>query len=255
MRAAGYAVDTAGDGTPASRSPAKKPYALIILDVGLPDMSGFEVLKRLRQRGIKTPILILTARDTVQDRVTGLDLGADDYLLKPFEPSELEARIRALLRRSQGDPSPVVTIGTLVIDHSLGTATVNGRSLDLRRREWAVLERLVARPGKLVSKERLTSEVFGFDEPVAPERDRSLCRTAAQEARARRAAHPHAARPGLHAGSLLKAARSLQPAAPQPLAVAHRPTVPRPGRADDRARPGARAGGAWAIHTHRRSGE
>jgi two-component system response regulator TctD len=168
LRASGYAVDTAGDGTSGIEIARKEPYALIILDVGLPDISGFEVLKRLRQRGVKTPILILTARDTVHDRVTGLDLGADDYLLKPFEPSELEARIRALLRRSQGEPSPVVTVGNLVIDHSLGTATVNGRSLDLRRREWAVLERLVARPGKLVSKERLTSEVFGFDDPVAP---------------------------------------------------------------------------------------
>jgi two-component system response regulator TctD len=111
---------------------------------------------------------MLTARDTVQDRVMGLDLGADDYMLKPFEPSELEARIRALMRRSHGDPSPVLTIGNLVINRSLGTATVNGRQLELRRREWAVLERLVARAGKLVSKERLTDEVFGFDEPVAP---------------------------------------------------------------------------------------
>lgn len=168
LRASGYAVDTAGDGASAVEIARKEPYAVLILDVGLPDFSGFEVLKRLRQRGFKTPILVLTARDTVQDRVTGLDLGADDYLLKPFEPSELEARIRALLRRGQGDPAPVVTIGNLVIDRSLGTASVHGRQLDLRRREWAVLERLVARPGKLVSKERLTDEVFGFDEPVAP---------------------------------------------------------------------------------------
>lgn len=165
---ASYAVDEAADGSSALEFARGEPYALIILDVGLPDLSGFEVLKRLRQRGCKTPVLILTARDTVQDRVTGLDLGADDYLLKPFEPSELEARLRALLRRSQGDPSPVIKIGNLTIDRSLGRARVNDRLLDLRRREWAVLERLVARPGKLISKERLTSEVFGFDEPVAP---------------------------------------------------------------------------------------
>ena len=168
LRTAGYAVDTAGDGASAVTLATEEPYALVLLDVGLPDFSGFEVLKRLRDRGCRTPILMLTARDTVQDRVTGLDLGADDYLLKPFEPSELEARMRALLRRSHGDPSPILTIGNLVIDRSLGTATVCGRSLELRRREWAVLERLVARPGKLVSKERLTDEVFGFDEPVAP---------------------------------------------------------------------------------------
>ncbi len=168
LRTQGYAVDSARDGVAGLKVALEEPYAALILDVGLPGMSGFDVLRRLRQRGCKTPILILTARDTIQDRVMGLDLGADDYLLKPFEPSELEARLRALMRRSQGDPSPVLTIGSLVIDRSLGTATVNGRSLDLRRREWAVLERLVTRPGKLVSKERLTNEVFGFDEPVAP---------------------------------------------------------------------------------------
>jgi len=168
LRAEGYAVDTASEGAAAVSMGASEPYAVIVLDVGLPDFSGFEVLRRLRAKGRRMPILMLTARDTVQDRVMGLDLGADDYMLKPFEPSELEARIRALLRRSHGDPSPVLTIGNLVINRSLGTATVNGRTLELRRREWAVLERLVARAGKLVSKERLADEVFGFDEPVAP---------------------------------------------------------------------------------------
>jgi two-component system response regulator TctD len=168
LRADGYAVDTASDGAAAVSLGAAEPYAVIVLDVGLPDFSGFDVLKKLREKGCRMPILMLTARDTVQDRVMGLDLGADDYMLKPFEPSELEARIRALMRRSHGDPSPVLTIGNLVINRSLGTATVNGRQLELRRREWAVLERLVARAGKLVSKERLTDEVFGFDEPVAP---------------------------------------------------------------------------------------
>jgi two-component system OmpR family response regulator len=168
LRAGGYAVDTASEGAAAVSMGATEPYAVIVLDVGLPDFSGFEVLRRLRGKGRRMPILMLTARDTVQDRVTGLDLGADDYMLKPFEPSELEARIRALMRRPHGDPSPVLTIGNLVIDRSLGTATVNGRPLELRRREWAVLERLVGRAGKLVSKERLADEVFGFDEPVAP---------------------------------------------------------------------------------------
>jgi two-component system response regulator TctD len=168
LRADGYAVDTASDGAAAVSLGATEPYAVVVLDVGLPDFSGFDVLKKLREKGCRMPILMLTARDTVQDRVMGLDLGADDYMLKPFEPSELEARIRALMRRSHGDPSPVLTIGNLVINRSLGTATVNGRQLELRRREWAVLERLVARAGKLVSKERLTDEVFGFDEPVAP---------------------------------------------------------------------------------------
>lgn len=168
LRTQGYAVDIAATGEQALEVALAEPYAALILDVGLPGISGFEVLSRLRQRGCRTSILILTARDTIQDRVTGLDLGADDYLLKPFDPAELEARLRALLRRTQGNPSPVITVGSLVIDRSHGSAQVNGRALDLRRREWAVLERLIVRPGKLVSKERLTNEVFGFDDPVAP---------------------------------------------------------------------------------------
>jgi two-component system response regulator TctD len=168
LRAAGYAVDIAEDGEIALELALCEPYSLITLDLGLPEMDGFEVLRRARAEGLKTPVLILTARDGIEDKVTGLDLGADDYLLKPFEPTELEARIRALLRRSQGEASPVVTIGTLTVDHSRAHAAVGDRALNLRRREWAVLDRLIARPGKVVSKERLTAEVFGYDEPVAP---------------------------------------------------------------------------------------
>jgi DNA-binding response OmpR family regulator len=164
----GYSVDVAPDGECALEMAADEPYALITLDLGLPDMSGFDVLSRLRERGSIIPVLILTARDAVEDRVRGLDFGGDDYLLKPFEPSELEARLRALLRRSRGEASSEVTIGQLVVDSSRGVARVGDRVLELRRREWAVLERLIARTGKVVSKERLTSEVFGFDEPVAP---------------------------------------------------------------------------------------
>lgn len=168
LKRAGYAVDLAEDGETALQLALDEPYALITLDVGLPDISGFDVLRSIRREGVRTPVLILTARDAIEDRVEGLDLGADDYLLKPFEPSELEARIRALLRRAQGEASPTVTIGRLTVDQSRATATIDGRELGLRRREWAVLERLMARTGKVVSKERLTAEVFGYDEPVAP---------------------------------------------------------------------------------------
>jgi DNA-binding response OmpR family regulator len=168
LKGAGHVIDTAEDGESALDMARDEPYALITLDLGLPDISGLEVLKTLRQRGSKTPVLILTARDALEDRIKGLDLGADDYLLKPFEPSELEARIRALMRRSQGEASSVVTIGQLVVDQARGTAMVGDRLLALRRREWAVLDRLIARVGKVISKERLTSEVFGFDDPVAP---------------------------------------------------------------------------------------
>lgn len=168
LRAAGYTVDMARDGESAIAMATDEPYALMTLDLGLPDLSGFDVLRQLRRDKIKTPVLILTARDAIEDRVSGLDLGADDYLLKPFEPSELEARIRALLRRSQGEASPEMTIGTLTIDQTKAVAKVDGRELELRRREWAVLERLVARVGKVVSKDRLTAEVFGYDDVVAP---------------------------------------------------------------------------------------
>jgi len=168
LKAAGHAADVAEDGETALMLAASEPYGLLILDIGLPDMSGFEVLKRLRARACKSPVLVLTARDQVSDRVSGLDLGADDYLLKPFDGDELAARVRALLRRTHGDPSPLVTIGALILDRSRATAEIAGRPLDLRRREWAVLDRLAARCGEIVPKERLISEIFSFDEAVAP---------------------------------------------------------------------------------------
>lgn len=168
LTAEGYSVDPARDGASALTMAADEPYAIVTLDIGLPDMSGFDVLKTLRAKGCHAPVLILTARDEVDDRVLGLDLGADDYLLKPFEPRELAARIRALLRRPQVDPAPVIVVGKLHFDRSHHVARVDGRDIDLRRREWVVLERLISRVGQVVSKERLAAEVFGYDEPVAP---------------------------------------------------------------------------------------
>lgn len=147
---------------------AEEAYGLIILDIGLPDMSGFDVLKQLRRAGLQTPVLLLTARDAVKDRVAGLDLGGDDYMLKPFDPTELEARVRALVRRSHGAGSPLLSAGGLVCDPSTGTVTINDRPIELRRRERALLQCLLARPGKVVSRERLSSELFGHDEPVGP---------------------------------------------------------------------------------------
>ena len=168
LQAQGFSVDCASDGESALRIAADEPYAVIILDVGLPGVSGFDVLQKLRARGCKVPIIMLTARDALKDRVFGLDHGADDYLLKPFEPDELAARLRALLRRPLVDPSPVLKIGNLELDRSRCIASIDGQDLELRRREWVVLERLIAHEGSVVSKDRLISEVFGFDEPVAP---------------------------------------------------------------------------------------
>jgi DNA-binding response OmpR family regulator len=168
LKAAGHAADTAKDGETALFLAEAEPCSLVILDIGLPDMSGFDVLKKLRARACKTPVLILSARDHVTDRVKGLDLGADDYLLKPFDASELGARVRALLRRDHGDPCPVLVIGNLTIDRSRATAEICGRPLRLRRREWAVLDRLTAKVGDIVSKEKLIAEVFSYDDAVAP---------------------------------------------------------------------------------------
>jgi two-component system response regulator TctD len=168
LKAAGHTADSAKDGETALFLLDSEPFSVLIVDIGLPGISGFEVIKRLRARGCKTPILVLTARDHVTDRVKGLDLGADDYLLKPFDAGELGARVRALLRRDHGDPSPVVVIGNLTIDRTHATAEVSGRPLQLRRREWAVLDRLIAKAGEVVSKERLIAEVFSYDDMVAP---------------------------------------------------------------------------------------
>ena len=168
LEAARFAVDILTSGEDALRLADQEPYCAIILDLGLPDMDGLEVLSQLRSRGAATPILILTARDRVDDRINGLDQGADDYMAKPFDPRELESRIRALVRRSQGTPDPVLRIGTLVFDRSSRTVYLDGAILDLRRRELAVLETLMGRPGKVVAKERLSAEVFNFDDAVTP---------------------------------------------------------------------------------------
>jgi two-component system, OmpR family, response regulator len=168
LRGAGHAVDHVATGEDALMVSAGEPYALVVLDVGLPGQDGFAVLQALRRRGERVPVLMLTARDALDDRVRGLDLGADDYLRKPFAPVELEARIRALGRRRGGDPTPELVVGALVLHRSSGEAQVAGRALDLRRREWAVLDALATRAGQIVPRETLLAEVYGFDEPVGP---------------------------------------------------------------------------------------
>ena len=168
LRAAGHAVDHVATGEDALMVAADEAYALVVLDVGLPGVDGFSVLQTLRRQGNRVPVMMLTARDALDDRVRGLDLGADDYLRKPFAPEELEARIRALGRRRGGDPTPELVVGALILDRSRGAARVGDRTLDLRRREWAVLDALATRAGQIVPRETLQSEVFGYDEPVGP---------------------------------------------------------------------------------------
>jgi two-component system OmpR family response regulator len=168
LRADGHAVDHLDTAEEALEIAGHEPYDLFAVDLGLPGMSGIEFVKNVRAREGNASILILTARDAIEDKVRGLDAGADDYLPKPFDPAELRARVRALLRRHAGDASPLITIGELVCDPATNRATVGTEVLDLRRREWAVLVALARRAGTVVAKDRLAAEVFDYDDPVGP---------------------------------------------------------------------------------------
>ena len=166
LRQAGYAVDWARDGVDAESALLTTTYDLLILDLGLPRLSGLEVLKRLRSRDNRLPVLILTALDGTGDRVRGLDLGADDYMAKPFELAELEARVRALTRRSAGT-APTIQCGPLSYDQVGRVATLSGQSLDLSAREVGLLEILLTRMGRLVSKDQLVDQLCGWGEEVS----------------------------------------------------------------------------------------
>jgi two-component system, OmpR family, response regulator len=166
LRQNGFAVDSASNGMDAETALMTNHYDLLILDLGLPRLSGLEVLRRMRARDNKTPVLILTALDGTNDRVKGLDLGADDYMGKPFDLAELEARVRALTRRSNGS-APVMHYGALTYDQVGRVAEVNGQSLDLSARELGLLEILLTRVGRLVSKDQLVDQLCGWGEEVS----------------------------------------------------------------------------------------
>jgi two-component system OmpR family response regulator len=168
LRHADYAVDSASSGVEADHVLAAQTYDLVILDLGLPGLDGFEVLRRMRRRGSNVPVLILTARDGLQDRVKGLDLGADDYMIKPFDLPELEARVRALIRRGQSGGASVLSHGALVLDTAGRRATLGAEPLDLSARELGVLEVLMMRAGRVVNKEQLAEQLYGWDEEVGP---------------------------------------------------------------------------------------
>jgi two-component system response regulator TctD len=163
LRQRHFAVDCRTDGAAADHSLASEDYDAVILDLTLPRMDGLEVLRRLRQRGSRTPVLVLTARAAIDDRVAGLNLGADDYLAKPFDLAELEARLKALIRRSQGGGSATITLGSLEYEGGSRLFRVWGKALVLRPREHAVLEVLMLRAGKVVSKDALYEKIFDLD--------------------------------------------------------------------------------------------
>jgi DNA-binding response OmpR family regulator len=162
-----YVTDAVHTGRAAITACATTSYQLVIMDLGLPDMDGVEVLRRLRQRGMTSPVLILTARDELQDRILGLDAGGDDYLTKPFELSELEARIRALLRRGSS-ASATLRFGKIEFDPLSRQATIESRAVELTRRELAVLELLLLRPGRIVSKQQLMESMYTSAEDANP---------------------------------------------------------------------------------------
>jgi two-component system OmpR family response regulator len=163
LREEGYAVDGSGDGPDALYKAETWDYDAIVLDIMLPGLDGWEILRRLREKK-KVPVLLLTARDAVRDRVRGLDLGADDYLVKPFDLGELLARVRALIRRSSGAPNPAVTIGPVVIQTAARTVTVDGAAVELTAREYALLDYLASRRGAVVSRTELYDHLFAEED-------------------------------------------------------------------------------------------
>ncbi|MDR3393099.1 MAG: winged helix-turn-helix domain-containing protein [Sulfuriferula sp.] len=162
----GFTVDWVQDGAAAQLAIRTEPYALTILDLGLPKLAGLDLLKQLRHAGNTMPVLILTARDTVVDRVLGLDSGADDYLIKPFDLDELAARIRALLRRNTGRATPQIRHGDIVLDPAAHAVTASGMPVELSTREFAVLQTLLESAGRVLSREQLEQQLYGWNEEV-----------------------------------------------------------------------------------------
>jgi two-component system OmpR family response regulator len=163
----GYAVDAVRDGPAADAALRTGSYDVVLLDLGLPRRDGLEVLRNMRSRGGKTPVLVITARETVRDRIAGLDAGADDYLVKPFDTDELLARIRALVRRSAGQAAPVFAHGKVTLNPATREATLDGEPVTLSSREWAVLEPMVLRPGVVFSRAQLEDKLYGWKEDIS----------------------------------------------------------------------------------------
>lgn len=167
LRAEQYAVDWVRDGDAADAALRTQAYDLVMLDLGLPKRDGLAVLRDLRARKIRTPVLVATARDAVAQRIEGLDAGADDYVLKPYDLDELLARIRALLRRAAGRAEPVYEHQGVCINPATREVTVQGAPVVLSGREWAVLEPLIARPGMVLSRQQLEDKLYGWGDEVS----------------------------------------------------------------------------------------
>ncbi len=167
LRTEHYAVDWVRDGAMADQALRSAEYDLVLLDLGLPKRDGLEVLRALRSRRSSVPVLVATARDSVSDRIAGLDAGADDYVVKPYDTDELMARIRALLRRSAGRGEPAFEHKGVSLNPATREATLNGQAVQLSAREWAVLEPLIARPGVVLSRLQLEEKLFSWKNDVS----------------------------------------------------------------------------------------
>jgi two-component system, OmpR family, response regulator len=167
LRAEHYAVDWVRDGAMADTALRSQAYDLVLLDLGLPRRDGLEVLRALRARHATVPVLVATARDAVGDRVAGLDAGADDYVVKPYDTDELLARVRALLRRSAGRGEPVFSHKGVTLNPATREAAVDGEPVSLSAREWAVLEPMLARPGVVFSRAQLEEKLYGWKDDIS----------------------------------------------------------------------------------------
>ena len=166
LQQAGFAVDWAQDGRAAELALSGEAYDAVVLDLGLPRLSGMEVLARTRAVRNPVPVLILTARDTVPDRIAGLDAGADDYLVKPFDLGELQARLRALIRRGQRQAEPLLAHGALRLDPAGRSVSWEGKPVELSAREYAVLHALLLNAGRVLSKAQLEEKLYGWGEEI-----------------------------------------------------------------------------------------
>src|SRR5487761_2725551 len=166
LKQSGYAVDWMKDGVSADQALCTEPYAAAILDLGLPRMSGLEVLRRLRGRKTPIPVLILTAMDTVDDRIKGLDAGADDYLVKPFDMGELSARLRALIRRASGKPAPALQFAGVELEPAAHRVIYRDQAIDLPAKEFAVLHALMLNAGRVLSRTQIEEQLYAWGEEV-----------------------------------------------------------------------------------------
>ena len=162
----GFNVDWVRDGVAAELALKTGEFAGVVLDLGLPRLSGLELLERLRRGGDKVPVLILTARDRVEDRIKGLDGGADDYVVKPFDLHELAARLRALVRRSRGEAAPKLRLGGVELDPAARSVSFHGRPVELSQREFALLQELMLNAGQVLSREQLAQRLYAWGEEI-----------------------------------------------------------------------------------------